>query len=119
MAEAFDPSDELDTDIVDNMGGDAIPKASPGVNDATASGECSVCGLPGITGLRCSDPDCPGTVQKLPDAKPAKTDDIADTEPESDRYEESLLKDDGPEVVSFEDLAETDDESEDEDAETL
>lgn len=114
MADAFDPSDELDTDIVDNLGGDAKPYQSPTAGDATVTGECSICGLPGIIGMSCSDPDCQGSVQKLPDAKPAAGE-ISDTEPESDRYDADLLKDDEPEIVSFEELADT----EEEDAETL
>lgn len=71
-------------------------------------GECEVCGLPGIVGMSCTDPDCMGTVIGLQVTKKDAT--LADDETEDagdGRYDKDLLDDDS--VVSLEDLAEDED----------
>lgn len=56
--------------------------------DSLANGECSVCGLPGIVGMHCDDPDCTGTVVGLQEPK-------AKAEENPDRYGDDLMNDDG------------------------
>lgn len=64
------------------------------VKQFSDAAECSICGLPGIAGLRCSDPDCHGIVESLPEPKPKA---------ETDRYSDDLLKE--PDVLSLDQLA--------------
>lgn len=79
-----------------------------------AQGECDICGMPGIVGMSCSDPDCRGTVKDL-NAK-GKTTAAAqvDDDDDSDRYDKDLLEKEEEEPVSFEDLE--DDERQEDDA---
>ena len=67
------------------------------INDALVYGECQICGLRGIVGMNCEDPDCHGTVVALQGDKDKN-------DSESDRYEDGLI--DNDQVVSFDDLAE-------------
>lgn len=79
-----------------------------------AQGECSACGMPGVVGMSCSDPDCFGTVADLATNKNAGG--IAD----DDRYEKDLLEDDeNPRIVSLQDLAEDEEEAEETNDEDL
>jgi hypothetical protein len=76
-----------------------------------AQGECSACGMPGVVGMSCSDPDCFGTVADLATNKSGI--------PGDDKYEKDLLEDDeNPQVVSLQDLEE-DEAAEDTDNEDL
>ncbi len=76
-----------------------------------AQGECDVCGMPGIVGMNCSDPDCRGTVKDL-ELKKTKSPAISgfDDDPEKEddgRYDPDLLKDET--VLSLEDLEDEED----------
>ncbi len=79
-------------------------------NSQLAEGICPICGTPGIAGMSCTDPDCPGQIPTELGETKSKT-----TKIESDRYEDDDLldDDDDPPVASTEALA--DDELEDDD----
>lgn len=80
-----------------------------------AQGECSACGMPGVVGMSCSDPDCFGTVADLATNKNAAG------LPDDDRYEKDLLEEDeeNPRIVSLQDLAEDEEEAEESNDEDL
>lgn len=78
--------------------------------DALIQGECDVCGMPGIPGLNCSDPDCRGTMKNLQLTKNPVGDE------ENDRYDKDLLESDdddmgllGAKTISLDDAAEEED----------
>lgn len=74
----------------------------PNKPDNLAGGECSICGLPGIIGMHCDDPECTGTVVGLQEPKKVKE---AGGDIDEDRYSDDLLKEAGV-VESLEDIAE-------------
>jgi hypothetical protein len=79
--------------------------------------ECNVCGMPGIAGMSCSDPDCSGTVEDFGAIKVEAEDEKADGE-----YDKDLLNaadaEDGT-IVSLESLKEEEAEAEEPDHEDL
>jgi hypothetical protein len=92
----------MDEDIIVNSSDIDSSDTADMAKKGEIQGECMVCGLPGVVGTSCTDPECPGVVVGLAEAKEAPE--------EPEEYEKDLLDDDS--VVSLDDLAEEEEKEE-------